>query len=336
MSPRSSNPVARLGEQIENVLDLSQSEAGLLPLDLAETGTPALRHRAIVREREGAIGDGRACRSTCAGTSTAGDREGRQAPAGRARSAHLIDNAIAADSAGGTDSRRPCADEASGADRASGQRAAAMTPSRNAARALDGYKIAPDGKTAERRPGPRPAARPAIGRSARRQAQAAVRKGRRDDRRDHSPVGFRRDRELTGPRGDGAASARASPRGSAWAMWLRCQGGSARERPRWRARSSRRWGMRAKCRHPATPSSKPTSCGLRWSMPISSGSSGSKEAEEIGLDDYREGAALIAEWPEYAGGFAHEPGCLSITLEGADEGRKAIVQAGSDWLQRSP
>jgi tRNA threonylcarbamoyladenosine biosynthesis protein TsaE len=61
-----------------------------------------------------------------------------------------------------------------------------------------------------------------------------------------------------------------------------------------------------------------------------------EEAEEIGLDDYRQGAALIAEWPEKAGGFAHEPGCLSIMLEFADEGRKAVVEAGADWLGREP
>lgn len=60
------------------------------------------------------------------------------------------------------------------------------------------------------------------------------------------------------------------------------------------------------------------------------------EAQEIGLDDYREGAALLAEWPESAGGFAHEPGCLSIMLESADEGRIAIVEPGSDWLGRMP
>ena len=58
------------------------------------------------------------------------------------------------------------------------------------------------------------------------------------------------------------------------------------------------------------------------------------EAEEIGLDDYRDGAALIAEWPENAGGFSHEAGCLSITLETADEGRIAIVQRGQNWLSR--
>ncbi|WP_338445910.1 tRNA (adenosine(37)-N6)-threonylcarbamoyltransferase complex ATPase subunit type 1 TsaE [Pelagerythrobacter marensis] len=60
------------------------------------------------------------------------------------------------------------------------------------------------------------------------------------------------------------------------------------------------------------------------------------ETEEIGLDDYRTGAALIAEWPENAGGFAHEPGCLSIALEIADSGRKAIVAGGADWLGRMP
>ncbi|GGD51821.1 tRNA (adenosine(37)-N6)-threonylcarbamoyltransferase complex ATPase subunit type 1 TsaE [Croceicoccus pelagius] len=60
------------------------------------------------------------------------------------------------------------------------------------------------------------------------------------------------------------------------------------------------------------------------------------EAEELGLDDYRQDGALIAEWPEHAGGFAHERACLSIRLETADEGRLAIVEAGPDWLERMP
>lgn len=60
------------------------------------------------------------------------------------------------------------------------------------------------------------------------------------------------------------------------------------------------------------------------------------EAAELGLDDYRDGAALIAEWPVHAGGFAHEPGCLSIELEFADGARVAIVQGGEDWLGRMP
>ncbi len=61
---------------------------------------------------------------------------------------------------------------------------------------------------------------------------------------------------------------------------------------------------------------------------------GPDEVHEIGLDDYRDGAALLAEWPDHAGGFDHEPGCLSIRLEVADEGRIAIVEAGRDWLNR--
>jgi tRNA threonylcarbamoyladenosine biosynthesis protein TsaE len=64
------------------------------------------------------------------------------------------------------------------------------------------------------------------------------------------------------------------------------------------------------------------------------------EADEIGLDDYRQGAALIAEWPEHAGVFAHVPGCLSIALDVEPDdvggGRIAIVEAGADWLGREP
>lgn len=61
-----------------------------------------------------------------------------------------------------------------------------------------------------------------------------------------------------------------------------------------------------------------------------------READEIGLEDYRCAAALIAEWPENAGGFGHEAGCLSIALEVANGGRIAIVEGGSDWLGRMP
>ena len=60
------------------------------------------------------------------------------------------------------------------------------------------------------------------------------------------------------------------------------------------------------------------------------------EVEELGLDDYREGAALLAEWPQNAGGFADEPGCLSIALEIAGNGRAAIVEPGINWLGRLP
>ncbi|WP_296718730.1 tRNA (adenosine(37)-N6)-threonylcarbamoyltransferase complex ATPase subunit type 1 TsaE [Erythrobacter sp.] len=64
------------------------------------------------------------------------------------------------------------------------------------------------------------------------------------------------------------------------------------------------------------------------------------ELAEIGLDDYREGAVLLAEWPDHAGGFEREPGCLSILLEPAGEsgegGRIAIARAGLDWVGRMP
>jgi len=64
------------------------------------------------------------------------------------------------------------------------------------------------------------------------------------------------------------------------------------------------------------------------------------ELRELGLEDYREGAVLIAEWPAKAGGFAHEPACLSLTLEnapeGPDKGRIAIAAPGPDWLSRWP
>ena len=64
------------------------------------------------------------------------------------------------------------------------------------------------------------------------------------------------------------------------------------------------------------------------------------ELAEIGLDEYREGAVLIAEWPDHAGGFGHEPGCLAIALEPVGEsgegGRIAIARGGADWLGRLP
>lgn len=60
------------------------------------------------------------------------------------------------------------------------------------------------------------------------------------------------------------------------------------------------------------------------------------DAEELGLDDYLADGVLIAEWPENAGGFAHDPACLSIHFEIADEHRIAIVEPGRDWLGREP
>jgi len=64
------------------------------------------------------------------------------------------------------------------------------------------------------------------------------------------------------------------------------------------------------------------------------------ELAEIGLDDYREGAVLLAEWPDHAGGFRHEAACLAIRLELVGEsgagGRIAIADGGADWVGRMP
>jgi tRNA threonylcarbamoyladenosine biosynthesis protein TsaE len=60
------------------------------------------------------------------------------------------------------------------------------------------------------------------------------------------------------------------------------------------------------------------------------------ETDQLGLEDYRDGAVLLAEWPENAGGFAQEAQCLSIRLEIAEQGRLAIVEGGADWLGRMP
>lgn len=65
-----------------------------------------------------------------------------------------------------------------------------------------------------------------------------------------------------------------------------------------------------------------------------------REAQGIGLEDYREGRVLLAEWPENAGGFVHDPACLSVCLQVSEErseiGRIAIVEGGKDWLGRMP
>ena len=60
------------------------------------------------------------------------------------------------------------------------------------------------------------------------------------------------------------------------------------------------------------------------------------EAAELGLGEYREGAVLLAEWPERAGGFRTDPNCLAVTLEIRGEGRIAVVEGGLAWQRRMP
>jgi len=144
--------VARLGEQIESVLDLSQSEAGMLPLAREEVELlPFVT--AIAQERAKALAD--------AGLTLdlRGDRGAGRVSADSKRLAralgHLIDNAIAATPRGGHVlvelSRR----------KVKGKSRARITVSDNGpgmdgatlARALEGLKLSADGKAMERRQG---------------------------------------------------------------------------------------------------------------------------------------------------------------------------------------
>ncbi|NBC35376.1 PAS domain-containing protein [Novosphingobium sp. FSY-8] len=144
--------VARLSDQIENVLDLSQSEAGMLPLS----------HEAIevfpfvtklVEERRARILDA-GIQFDLRGDPGAGRIEGDPRRLGRAVG-HLIDNAIAAVPRGGRVLVELSRHRLRGANRVRivvsdngpGMDAATL------ARALGGLKLGADGLTAERRQG---------------------------------------------------------------------------------------------------------------------------------------------------------------------------------------
>ncbi len=140
--------VARLGEQIESVLDLSQSEAGMLPLDLVDLDVfPFLT--TIVRDRETAI-TGAGLSLELRGDRSAGRVKADKRRLGRAIG-HIVDNAIAATPEGGkilVDLSRG----KSGVRIVVSDNGAGMSQT-DAARALEGYKVAHDGKTVERRQG---------------------------------------------------------------------------------------------------------------------------------------------------------------------------------------
>lgn len=144
--------VGRLSEQIESVLDLSQSEAGMLPLandeiELFPFVTALVEERAARIDRAGLTLDLR-------GTRSAGRIAGDRRRLGRAIG-HLIDNAIAATPRGGRilvevssakqgDSDQPrivISDNGPGMD------------GPTLARALGGIKVSADGRTVERRQG---------------------------------------------------------------------------------------------------------------------------------------------------------------------------------------
>ncbi|MFN3516541.1 MAG: PAS-domain containing protein [Novosphingobium sp.] len=140
--------VARLGEQIESVLDLSQSEAGMLPLareqiDLFAFVTALVEDRANRIKAAGLTLDLR-------GDKSAGRIEGDRRRLGRAIG-HLIDNAIAATPAGGRVLVELSAHKGKAriviSDNGAGMDAASL------ACALEGIKVSADGKSVERRQG---------------------------------------------------------------------------------------------------------------------------------------------------------------------------------------
>ncbi len=140
--------VERLGEQIENVLDLSQSEAGLLPLALEEVELFPLVTR-LVEDRAQRLRDG-GLTLDLRGDKGAGRVMADPRRLARAIS-HVLDNAIAATPSGGR-----ILVEASGrrghsrivvSDNGPGMDAPTL------ARALEGLKFSADGRTVERRQG---------------------------------------------------------------------------------------------------------------------------------------------------------------------------------------
>ncbi|MGV2496140.1 PAS domain-containing sensor histidine kinase [Pelagerythrobacter aerophilus] len=139
--------VARLADQVENVLDLSQSEAGLLPIAKERIALMPFVTK-VVREREQAIlGGGLSLdlRGSAAGKVDADPRQ-----LGRAIG-HLLDNAIAATGKGGkilVDLTR----KAEGARIVISDNGRGMT-AKELAHALDGLRTTPDGNGLVRRQG---------------------------------------------------------------------------------------------------------------------------------------------------------------------------------------
>ncbi len=144
--------VARLGEQIENVLDLSQSEAGMLPLAVDEIELLPFVTR-IVEDRSARISEAGLVLDL-RGDKLAGKIMGDKRRLARAIG-HVLDNAIAATPRDGRILVELSRHKAKGHDNArivvsdngAGMDAATL------ARALDGLRISVDGKAIERRRG---------------------------------------------------------------------------------------------------------------------------------------------------------------------------------------
>jgi signal transduction histidine kinase len=144
--------VARLSDQIENVLDLSQSEAGMLPLAHEEIELLPFVTR-LVEERAQRLAGGQLTLDL-RGDKSAGRINGDARRLGRALG-HLVDNAITATPPGGrilVELSRHRVKRQDWArivvsDNGPGMAAGVL------ARALDGLKLAADGKAVERRHG---------------------------------------------------------------------------------------------------------------------------------------------------------------------------------------
>lgn len=144
--------VGRLGEQIENVLDLSQSEAGMLPLSREDIDLFPFVAR-LVEDRAQRIRDA-GLSLDLRGDKSAGRIEGDPRRLSRAIG-HVIDNAIAATPRGGRVLVELAHRRVKGRDRrrivvsdnGPGMDAATL------ARALEGVKLSADGKAVERRQG---------------------------------------------------------------------------------------------------------------------------------------------------------------------------------------
>lgn len=141
--------VERLGEQIENVLDLSQSEAGTLPLarepvDMLGLLTDVVTERAERLASAGLTLDLRADKT--AGTVTGDTRRLRRA------FGQLLDNAIAATPEGGRILVEAARRKGGRLQVVVSDNGRGMEPG-VLARALEGLKVGADGRTVERRQG---------------------------------------------------------------------------------------------------------------------------------------------------------------------------------------
>jgi signal transduction histidine kinase len=140
--------VERLGQQIESVLDLTQSEAGLMPLAKDEIDILPFVTR-VVREREDAIEE-KHLTVDLRGDRSAGKTIGDERQLARAFG-NIIDNALEAAPKGGRIlvalSRHKLGARIVVSDNGPGMRPA------DSARVLDGYSMGPDGKPSARRTG---------------------------------------------------------------------------------------------------------------------------------------------------------------------------------------